>query len=68
MCLAEGSLMVYPKIRPGILFLGHLVGAPGGVLFLDFSFGVIVCPQPAAPLLDKAPAVQPSIRSFFGQQ
>ena len=27
MCLAEGSLMVYPKIRPGVLFLGHLVGA-----------------------------------------
>ena len=25
-------------------------------------------PPPAAPLLDKAPAVQPSIRPFFGQQ
>ena len=25
-------------------------------------------PPPAAPLVDKAPAVQPSIRSFFRQQ
>ena len=39
MCLAEGSLMVYPKIRPGVLFLGHLVGAPGeGAYFFRGSY------------------------------
>ena len=135
MCLAEGSPMGYPNLRPGVLNLGRLVGPPrGGLKFGGVIFGFLISsdnaltlqstahtrhasfrklgylpcaeneislralpsykyspisdvelkvrsmieesraqenepqPPPAAPLLDKAPAVQPSIRPFFGQQ
>ena len=44
MCLAEGSLMVYPNLRPGVLNLGRLVGAPkGGLKFfwgLNLTYGL----------------------------